>query len=526
MELSSVICRLDFQKDDRRQNHKHRNMDTLNLVVLGMPSSGKSTLLGALQRSANKKGTKLDGDLVDLTGELKKLAAGDRVEPTKDAVVAYPLKRRVDGLEENVTIVDTGGKAAADVLAGAEFDVHDPVPRALADADSVILAIDASTPPNDLKLQFRQTVRFLEAWQTRRSTAATVGGLPVFLVLTKCDLVARPDEDAVQWARNLDNLKKRVAELFDRELDNAAMSFGRIDVRVHTTAVRRPNADEPYQVDELFRDVFAGADAYRRRTEKSSQTLQGSLVGLGGFAVLMALLLGWYFATQPTLDEVALESRAQALVAGSDENVAERVREPLDDRLRELREVRQNPLYEELPAVTRRKIEATESAIEEYRRLNEEYQKEVRNPRLATREADLDAIAKSLAAMDAKVAVWPDTRLAKRHQEWLDETRALRQALAEEEAWTREQIDRGEALRTQGFKLLGASATSAEMEPWFKAIHEYQIRGRRHKLTDRVPETTIPYRVVYQFDTLTASERRWRETKMKLDQLRDEARAK
>src|SRR6185436_11305913 len=68
------------------------SMRNLNLVLLGLPSSGKSALLGALQEAAAIKGTELDGTLVDLTGgelaKLRKKSLDDKYHPTADAVAA------------------------------------------------------------------------------------------------------------------------------------------------------------------------------------------------------------------------------------------------------------------------------------------------------------------------------------------------------------------------------------------------------------------------------------------------------
>ena len=74
------------------------------------------------------------------------------------------------------------------------------------------------------------------------------------------------------------------------------------------------------------------------------------------------------------------------------------------------------------------KSKTTEDAIEAYQQVNLEFQKTVRNPRLAVRDSDLVDIEKTLAAFDEKVKNWPDTRLAKRHQEWTADASARLQS--------------------------------------------------------------------------------------------------
>lgn len=510
-------------------------MNALNLVLLGLPSSGKSTLLGSLQEAAQAKGTKLGGSLVDLSGELAKLrerSKSDKYIPTKDAVTVYPIQRHTAAGDETIAIHDTSGAQTAAALAG-ESKATGPLPKTLADADGVVLVVDASASPAELEQQFKQMTAFFDRWQMRRSMAAAVGGLPVFLVLAQCDKIARKGETVGQWMQRIEEAKRRVGEQFQTALaDSRDLPFGRIDVRVWATSAKRPaadkpaRADEPYQVAELFQQIFDAAAAFRQRSELSRQTLHWALVGLGGVATLLLLLAGWYFATRPTPEEAALDNRVQTLLAGGENNIAERVREPLDDRIKELREVKANAAYDRLPAATRQRVEQTEKAIEDYQRLNVEFQKEVRNPRLATRQDDLDQIEKSLEAYAEKVRQWPVTRLEKRHYEWTGDATAIRQAIHDEVAWTRMQIDAGEKLRAAGGLVIAKKASPAERESWFKDVHEYLVCGRRHKSNDRVEGTTVPYRVIYQFDTVAAAERDWRQFKERLDKIREEAREK
>jgi GTPase SAR1 family protein len=505
-------------------------MKNLNLVLLGLPSSGKSALLAALQQAAQKQGTDIDGSLVDLTGELAKLrltAPGEKYRPTEDAVTAYPVKRRVNGRDETATLHDTSGAKAVGILTGKENVAgRGPLPSVLAEADGVLLVVDAASGPADLKAQFAE---FLDKWQTQRSQATAVGGLPLFIVLAKCDKLARAGETHEQWRRHVKDAVGRVDQQFKKALeDSRDLSFGRIDICVRGASVKPPaseksGANEPYQVKKLFDDVFRAAEAYRQRSERSSQTLQGALVGLGGVAALLLLVVGWYFATQPTLDEAALENKVKTLLASGDASRAEHVREPVEDRLKELREVKAHPAYAQLPAAVREQIKAAEEAIEAYQRINREFQETVRNPRLVTRVSDLTDIDKTLAGFDDKIKDWPETRLAKRHQEWSAEAAALHQAVKDEEAWTRAQIQEGEKLRAAGGLVIAKQADAAAREAWFKAVHDFQVRNRRHKSNDRVEGTTIPYRVVYQFDRVEAAERDLRQFKDRLEKLREEA---
>lgn len=87
----------------------------LNLLLLGLPSSGKSALLGALQQVAQSKSTELNAELVDLSGELSKLksSSDDAYKPTRDDIATYPVQVHSSDGEHSVTLVDTSGAKRA-----------------------------------------------------------------------------------------------------------------------------------------------------------------------------------------------------------------------------------------------------------------------------------------------------------------------------------------------------------------------------------------------------------------------------
>src|SRR5262245_16987612 len=124
-------------------------MNALNLVLLGLPSSGKSTLLASLQEAAQSAGKNVGGALVDLNGELGKLretSPSEKYQPTREAVAVYPVRRQKKGVDETIAIHDTSGAQAAAVLTG-NGRIDGPLPRALASADGVLLVVDASASP-------------------------------------------------------------------------------------------------------------------------------------------------------------------------------------------------------------------------------------------------------------------------------------------------------------------------------------------------------------------------------------------
>ena len=499
-------------------------MNPLSVVLLGPPSSGKSALLGALEQ-AGKTPASLGGQLIDVTGQLRSIGAMARdgkLKPTAEEVGAYPIEIAEAGHNEAVEIHDTSGVKAQAVLAGTEsLDADDPLPRTLAKADGVVVLVDITRP---LDPQVKQVVSFLKTLEDRRSAGTEIAGLPLFVVLTKCDQLPVPKDRT--WMQQVEEAKRKAGDYFRKKLaETEGRAFGRLDVRVWATATRRPDGDDkrattPYQVAELFRQTFDAAREFRRRGERSRSLLETSLMGLGAVTFFLAAAVVWRLATEPTPAVAALAERV-ASVTGAAANPAEKVREPLEDRLKELDAIEADPAFGSLPSKTQAEVRSIRAEVDAYRQLDKEFRAKVKNPRLATKVGELDGIEKALRDFD--LTKWPDTRLAKRKAEWLADVDVLRRAVTDEVAWMTKQIADGEKLREEGGLVIAKQVDAARRESWFGRVNEYLFQGRRHRGNDRIPESTVPYRVVYQFDRVETAERDWKQFKDRLDKLRDEA---
>src|SRR5204863_206443 len=93
---------------------------------------------------------------------------------------------------------------------------------------------------------FREFVRFLRVLETHRSHKRTIGGLPVFLALTKCDRLVREPIPRVEWEKRIAVRQQQVKERFARYVEGnpgpagPLLSFGSLDLRVSPTAVKQP----------------------------------------------------------------------------------------------------------------------------------------------------------------------------------------------------------------------------------------------------------------------------------------------
>ena len=135
--------------------------------------------------------------------------------------------------------------------------------------------MDARSDEEQLDEAFEDFDTFLTAIGEAKINAREIGGFPVYLVLTRCDLLAKPGDTPEDWQHTVD-AKMEAAQgrllsfLDDEDPDDGVRSpflaFGKIDLTVHAVAVRRPllkgdtlPANEPHMVAELFRAMFVSA---------------------------------------------------------------------------------------------------------------------------------------------------------------------------------------------------------------------------------------------------------------------------
>src|SRR5207244_7889220 len=139
--------------------------------------------------------------------------------------------------------------------------------------------------------------------EQQRGRRAAVAGLPVFLVLIKCDLLANGKDSFAAWMTHIEERRRQAVERFHeflgRPRTNGLHSFGRIDLHLAASAIKQPawidqpaRPGEPYYVAELLREVLASARNFQRRRSQSSRRLFGTVAGSVLFtAGMLALAL-------------------------------------------------------------------------------------------------------------------------------------------------------------------------------------------------------------------------------------------
>src|SRR5262245_53769555 len=223
--------------------------DPLRLVLFGLPKAGKTALLAALAQVQEAQPSLLAGKIEDPSGglaRLRQLQYDELPRGTEDETVSYPARLPTVTGPVDVLLVDGNGQVSLDVLkTGSALDqVPGEFPREVLEADALLVVADVSLKPNAYDQVLAAVARFLRRHELVRGRRSDVVGLPVFLVLTKCDLLAEEGDSFADWLRRVEEYKRKLGDRLRDYLDAVSKSrpdaFGRIDVHVWATAARRP----------------------------------------------------------------------------------------------------------------------------------------------------------------------------------------------------------------------------------------------------------------------------------------------
>ncbi len=246
------------------------------------------------------------------------------------------------------------------------------------------------------------------------------------------------------------------------------------------------------------------------------------VAGLTGLLALMGILAMAVWVTRPSPEVISLQNALHSLLPAEGAKPADRLKDPLDDKLRQLRRIQKNPSFSLLPSKTQADVDRYVSEIEAYQKYNRELLEKVQDPRLATTEEELARIEKDVkefAPPPDYAEAWKDTRVGRKTQLWLKDVQALRDESGKIENWINEQIKAGKDL-AKG--LLGGSGTAKEKESWLARYKVYMDQPWPQRPIDRPPGAgTIIYATVYQFQRVQRARQNWDEFKQSLKFIHD-----
>ena len=434
------------------------------------------------------------------------------------------------------TLIDFDGDIAQAMLNQGSTALRESAARAILHADALILLVDPTVPSAQLEKEFRQFCEFVQSLETLRIHRAEVAGMPVYAVLTKCDKLAKATENGSAWVQRVEESKrridKRLQDVLSKIPNRATLPFGKVDVRVWATAVKRPQsadrparAQEPYGVAELFRECFQAAREFHNTRQRSQERIKYALVGFIGLIAVMALAGGIFFISRPAAEVTSLESKIRDALPGPKGN--ERFKEPIDDRIKKLEEISGDKAFDRLSQEQRDEVTGALKELEEYQKQNKEFVKTVKDPKFAKDDADLMKIEKELDTFkppEEYKEAWAGTKLVKRQEQFRQDIKNIREAVKTLDAWFRERIEEGKKLKKQGGLVIAGSATLKERETWFTQVQDFVTRPLLYKETDRLANSpSVSYGTVYRFPSVERVHNELRGIKKSLEDLRRQA---
>jgi len=525
-------------------------LDAPCLVLFGMSEAGKTSLLGALARASEIQERALGFRLADVYHELAALRRHVYDAGPLDApgpVTPYPvrveplLSQQVQGAASfDLVLLDCDGRAAGELLADAKpISRHLPGDLAgqLLRADGVLLLLDAAAPPDQVERELSEFVRFLKRFRGARGERTDVSSLPVTLVLTKCDLLARAGDTQAVWAERVEARKEDAAGRFAEVIaehqrtafgtvafDTAAVALGTPDL---ANALARPA--EPVGVAPLFHAAIRATQAYHQRRSRSNlrvnRVMTGAAVAAAALFVFIAAVVGGRTLWRPS----PLAAAVRLVKDREGPPPTGHLLDPLTPRIDALAAIAHHEEFHRLGARDRSFVTGRLNELREYRAFQERV-RQVRPPEDVRDLAELHRIDQQLrddVAIPADFAeAWSASDSVRQRTRLVETAAAL---IAAVKRVTDAYADQGRAFdRLFVLADFGGGAAAAAWPAWNAAVDQaiaasdaFPIRAgdRLAELPADAPPVT--YSVPLAFTEADAARARWHTARTRLETLRD-----
>jgi GTPase SAR1 family protein len=501
----------------------------LRIVLFGLPGAGKTALVAALGQVQREFSSVLQGELTDESGglALQRRLYYDEIPRQNEETRTYPVRftphgQRARGVE--AVLIDSDGRVAGEMLQTPlpllDHLPADTLPGAVREADTVLLLIDASKPDEDVDEVFVSFGEFLRRLEQERGGRNDVTDLPVFVVLTRCDLLAHRGDTSFDWMERIEERKRQVADRFQQvlgpESDGRPRAFGRLDVRLWATATRRPPLQgqparprEPYGVAELFRQALAEAQSYRQRRRQAGRRLAWTFASTSSIAAGLVGLIIALLAGLGQTEVSPLQRRVERYQLREENSIEGRLDDDLfklKHRRTELQKIRQDLGFDALPEKMQGYVENRLKELEDYIPYLEAVLK-VHFPSVAANDRQLqerrEQLEKKLPPLRPE---WKGTGAARLRQQLLEDFRLLADRVNRAEDWYQRMQREGIRLWALGDYQEGRLI---DWGRWQRAVSAYLDRAEDlPPAVEHLPsESLVTPTIILQFDRVQEARR-------------------
>ncbi len=512
---------------------------TPRIVFFGPPYSGKSALLNVFIRTM-----KPDEFTVTLTATQPTNRVGREIVP-HDIPVENP---DVGAPGSTFTLYDCDGKAAGDLLTSPEAVIRRTSRGAIVEevrnADALILIIDAYASDIVVNQTLQNFQGFVKGLQQGRTDGREVGGLPVFLTLTKCDALYQPGDTPTDWLQRVTERESTVQHQFEEyfgddvstAVESQFLSFGSIDLSLHATSIQIPTSpafkgyadpNGTFGVADLVTECLLAARNHLDRVQSARKRLRWTVGGAAGLLALMMFGVLLFATTGGFGSSNLLAERVKAYQA-SEPAIAVRFSDKHFGRYyKELNSIHTSSGFADLSDDFQQFVTTRLVEFEKYK----DYRSRFKPPRLGPAELrsreQVDQLAldlnDTLAPPSEFAATWNETEAVQLWAKWKTDLVLAREAEERVHDWYRGLIRRAnELLLTDkppdfGWRSLSVTLLADAESPPFRTADEMEksptvpvLRGRK-----------LTYAVGFSFERVSIARRDWEDTRDRLRCLRD-----
>jgi hypothetical protein len=399
--------------------------DAPRVLIIGPAGAGKSWLVGALARAAETQETILGGRFLDQYGGLRELR--DQVYAGK---TGSPIPEHVVRVEP-ITGTTVESKKAWPLVV-----VDGDGPQQLSRADAVMFVVDAASL-DQLENDVVEFGRFLDQFRRERGRRADEPQLPVYLVLTQCDRLARPGDTKAVWSERLEMRKEEIGQRFDEYIQSQS-GFGTLALSTAAVAAKHPpltNAasrpDEPFGVAELFQQASTTAREHAGRKTRGEVGIRRMVVAAGIVVAIVAAFAAISPFFRNTFEASPAKAALTAYRHGEGPAPAGHLAAPLEPKIEQLLGIARDPTFGKLSESDRTFVTARLDELREYQNYFGRLKQQI-DPVKAGSVEELQRVDQLLRSdlnlPAAYVSTWAPSEAGQLRDLWLKQVPALKSA--------------------------------------------------------------------------------------------------